>query len=1018
MTGPGWFPLALSDRLLEANATDGPGGVLELNGASGLAYAAFGVRGFDGDNGPTSAVIDVESASGEFFIAFSDYQNGRWVHTGPFTGSVEAEIPNTGDYVSPAAFVSEFNTCYVAVIVPAGSALTVQRINLGVHGGMLGPSTPGGMTVEGGDSAILVSWIASEDAPDPDFAGYMLERAPLLYGSYTPVSSSSLADQYYLDHGVVEGNLYRYRVASVDVSGNCSMYVTRSGGLVPGAQLDPVAILDLSPGPLLGPLEATLDLSRSFDPEGGTIDTYEIYSYGLGPLSGPTDHYDLTLQPGCYVIRAVVKVGPRTGDTSRVLKVYPQWKDQPVPVLPSSGDLPRLSYTRSGYLPSGEILHFGFDFSIPSIAVWRPGAAGNNLLPATSFGETPEFITEPVAFGDSLCVAVVMGDYSGVYTFNEQGARLTLGEGSSEPFTALLRLEGEEIGLVFPVESGGVTDIVFTSSGSGGTEIVVNNVFAPLTGLDAVYNPDTGAVDIIFGDAAQTQWRRHMPGVGVLDSAVIAPNPLMQVDLELDPSTGRPAMVHYLTTVPPTARYQALNADNATWSAAQDVDSSDLNLYPGDLVVNESGTYLLNGLDNAGNPVYMLYELEGSTWSIRSTYSVPFLAKRNVTLLVDPVSEDAHVTGQDASGAITQVLFPADGSPASVEWTESGVRGQGRELHGAAGADGLHVVYNDFEPGLTYHVSSTTGDTWVDQGTPFGGVTDLDLGSTSEGEVYFSFIDVNSAELHYWNGSSWAMQQGYPTMAGYRPCLSDQPLQDVIHWAVYIQPTGNLRFALGSQAQPFTFNAVAPTQSPVWDGTINNSGYLSSGDYIEVFALAGGTSPNGGDWGFFGLNNGDFKFEINTSGFAGDPQLWGRTVDSCVYESKAGTIRAYWIALGGIAGDSLILEEGDRSWPRTVFVTHDYDLGILYTEDFRRTVSMSHTWGGTALALECDFFGHDAVFQWSNYGDWERLPMPAGLRPGDGGYMSKAELIIGTDGRWHIVYHDYLTDAIMVRSTL
>jgi hypothetical protein len=128
MTGPGWFPLALSDRLLEANATDGPGGVLELNGASGLAYAAFGVRGFDGDNGPTSAVIDVESASGEFFIAFSDYQNGRWVHTGPFTGSVEAEIPNTGDYVSPAAFVSEFNTCYVAVIVPAGSALTVQRI--------------------------------------------------------------------------------------------------------------------------------------------------------------------------------------------------------------------------------------------------------------------------------------------------------------------------------------------------------------------------------------------------------------------------------------------------------------------------------------------------------------------------------------------------------------------------------------------------------------------------------------------------------------------------------------------------------------------------------------------------------------------------------------------------------------------------------------------------------------------------------------------------------------------------
>jgi hypothetical protein len=32
--------------------------------------------------------------------------------------------------------------------------------------------------------------------------------------------------------------------------------------------------------------------------------------------------------------------------------------------------------------------------------------------------------------------------------------------------------------------------------------------------------------------------------------------------------------------------------------------------------------------------------------------------------------------------------------------------------------------------------------------------------------------------------------------------------------------------------------------------------------------------------------------------------------------------------------------------------------------------------------------------------------------------MSKPQLFIGQDGRWHIVYHDWDTDAIYIRSTL
>jgi len=32
--------------------------------------------------------------------------------------------------------------------------------------------------------------------------------------------------------------------------------------------------------------------------------------------------------------------------------------------------------------------------------------------------------------------------------------------------------------------------------------------------------------------------------------------------------------------------------------------------------------------------------------------------------------------------------------------------------------------------------------------------------------------------------------------------------------------------------------------------------------------------------------------------------------------------------------------------------------------------------------------------------------------------MGMPELLIGDDGRWHIICHDYSTDFIMVRSTL
>jgi hypothetical protein len=65
----------------------------------------------------------------------------------------------------------------------------------------------------------------------------------------------------------------------------------------------------------------------------------------------------------------------------------------------------------------------------------------------------------------------------------------------------------------------------------------------------------------------------------------------------------------------------------------------------------------------------------------------------------------------------------------------------------------------------------------------------------------------------------------------------------------------------------------------------------------------------------------------------------------------------------------------------------------------------------TAVTLISNMGGEDTWFEWSNYGDWEQLPMP------EMEHMTMPELIVGMDGRWHIVYKNFLTDQIMCRST-
>jgi hypothetical protein len=399
-------------------------------------------------------------------------------------------------------------------------------------------------------------------------------------------------------------------------------------------------------------------------------------------------------------------------------------------------------------------------------------------------------------------------------------------------------------------------------------------------------------------------------------------------------------------------------------------------------------------------------------WTVRNTVTPQFQTGSATPLLVREATGNALVTGRDMNGTTYGALMRADGSTQDT-WTLLGGNGRGRELHGTAGADGLHVIYRDANPANVVHLSSATGGPWVFEGMPFPAAsTDLDLGSTRNGEVYASFVNVNSAELHYWNGAAWAVQQAYPAQAGYRPDIMDQPLGDELNWAVYIPVVDTIRYVKGSQTVPFAFTAVVgPEMSPVWD--LNVSGGIFEG----VNALAGGVAAINGRTGSYNWDGGAWElFFPSSTGFTGYAGTWGRTMANSVQLSPGylGFSAPTWFA-HNLVGETLRIErtligEVITSFPQTLSDRES---------DPHRTVSAGFAWGGAAsIGLICDFYGREPILEWGDFGLWENLKLPAGLDDASGAFMSCPQLIVGMDGRWHIVYHDLASDEIRCWSTL
>lgn len=1003
--GPGWFEIGLADssQLLVASSAASAGGNVVLDGASGLAYAVFGVWGFDGDNGPTSARIAVESIAGEYWVAFSDYLAGRWQYTGPFTASAEVEIPHVDAYTSPSAFISEKGYCYVAILAPQGSTLTVDELELGVHGGEHSPYPPKflKLSLVGTADAVQLHWGHSGSAIDPDFDGYIVERAPLTYGQYARLTPEPISADYYLDDTVASSTVYRYRVAAVDVSGNQSLWIPLVGMASPSGDLDPVAVLDLPRGPLYGPVGVSFDMSGSYHSGGETIDTYALdFGFGMPPYIGPSDTVMRTMQPGCYTIQCTVTSLSGDSTTTRMLRVYPTWQDNPVTIAEPDPLWPRSMQFRAATDPAnGEAVFFWYDTVALGLVAWRQGQAPLRLpiyeSPVLALGEPMLFegcVMLPVRAGTNAFLACL--DETG---FEWAGPRANLAVGDSVATT--IALTGEP-GVVYLEEFAGDYKIRLAYGLSQPTTLI--NPVDATTIFDAVYSAMANTIYVAYTKGADT-YCVSLPLDGSPPSVEVVTDKVAEyIDVEADPISGYPAVTwHYINQ-----QHFRQQETPSTWGPDVLVNGAVHNRLHADLVITDNGTFCANAEDSGA---LGLHEFDGVSWSQRNSvdYSGTF---SGTGIAIAPLAGGNFALADIADDAVGHFGIWNQGGT----YTHQSILGKseyiGMDLHGAGGSPDLHAVWVSGE-GIE-HFTSPDGVAWSEKAA-LPVAMSPEIAADSTGEVFLSYVSAGTGWLDLWDGAAWVNLDSHTASAGTQPVLSPQPFRDRVYWLVSdddaVPPEVHSRWwqADGTN-MGYTPDVV---HSPVWCGVINHR------DQGKHFVLASTLSIVNSNLGFYAVSSGilDEVCEVR-SDYMGSGLVSGRLMDTSSFSPRATTYMkdVYWFAQGPEYAPVRIVHWGmDPIDITSLEYSLDDSWAYVQTREQRRSISAGYAWGGSAVALIASYDGQDAWFEWDNFGDWENLPVPSSLES-----MSLPELIVGRDGRWHIVYRHLFSGQILCLSTL
>ena len=1000
IAGPGWQNLDLQYRQfvgLESGVTENSGS-LEMDGLGSGAYCVWGLHGFTGDTQPTGLRVDLSTISGEYYLAYSDFVAGRWQVAGPFTESMTYEYPAVTELSNPANLVSGRRNHFVAIIVPAGNSMTLFNFAVGVDGGSSGPDLIYSMDSKSNAARLVLNWIHSTSVNDPDFAGYSVERSPFPAGQFTRLTEENIFRDYFTDSSAELSITYLYRVTAWDTSGNSAPSwnfpaTRRIGGTAP-----PVCGVSLPRGPLTGPVEVTIDLSDSFDADEDPITDYQFdLGLGLGIINQPDPQLTVTLQPGCYVMQFRVTANGQHGNSARMLKVYPRWEDQSHLIETGTSLGLRNYIPRPFYDPQTEQLVFVYaDVSIPAIVSLAVDASGNI---------TRDYLLHAQRDGAMICSEPKLLD--GVWSFTV----------SAED--QLLLASWQNGKLVGNYQNGNITDSIFSCFVTdGGTRSYViyeeQNIgydiqlrdlntgaiitlapgLADARFLDAQWNPLAAALDLVYSGGGSTHWLRWSPVGGLLANVVLNPLDSPFVDIELDPATDRPAV---LFSDGSAIYYTALNVDNITWTAPVRVDPVDNDYAQTKLMYRDDTAWCYFG-DPAGTST--LYRKDAALWTPVNDADFPGGGVFSSAGYIPGVPGFLVLSiGVDG---ITRLTRMRDDGSEDALLEEDGWSRMGLELSAASSGSEIHVLQR---PGSNYlHYVSADGISWTET-TDAGNGTGGKIVADQNGDIYASLVNGGNAYLRQWNDPAWTDKQVNPISAGSLPLIYGQG--NALVFANFNGAAIPDEFYLKRDLNPSS--TLLPPTTSIWDGSI--AGFASSN--VRILVRYGGLNFIGGELGW--LNPGSAAIDPlfdEAFAFYDDPYCSGRHLEGCYYRNfLSGRSPVFYLAYGPGVGPARISQsEFSNDFQVQTFPAPypEFDLSA-----YRRTVSATTAWGDTAVGLIANLLGNYTVFEWDNFGDWEELPLPAALE-----HASHHELVVGPDGRWHIIYRDWLNDDLRVISTV
>ncbi len=1028
ITGPGYQSVKPQEYVRAVNFASVPDGKLESSGLPPFAWAAYALGNFPTDAFPTDLKVTTDSTGQEFWIAFADFDSGKWAFSGPFNASAQIQLPFAGKPGGLRDYVSAGGRAMFMVAVAPGNDVVLAGLELGIDGGTNAPGAPRQFEAVGADAGVFLRWRHSLDYGSADFVGYQVERAPLLSGSFEPLHAEPSRDVCFLDSSAEPDVPYRYRVASVDTSGNRSYTATLITKAVPGADTPPVLKVRFPSGPFHGATSVDFDFSGSYDPDNTSISEHKATDISSQVVAlGLDETQTMLLQPACYVMRLSVTSNGLTTSAEYQLKVYPKWNTSPVTVAGSPpGMAARLFASRMRYLDNGQRLAvFGHDSASDALVVWS-GAPGGSLTPHRIWSlVAPDSFEEPIMYKGSLIIPMVTGPSLVCVSWNEtlgaSGQLVAVPAVASGISRCSVVTDGSNCYAVSATQSAAVYDLTIT-----GVVDTPANEQRPVLGLPAIeavsaaYNAGANAIDVAYSDGAAVKWLRwDIAGHSVVDGADLAAAGSTCIDVEINPATGQPGVAYHHGG---KTRYREF--DGSVWSGEELVDNNVTNMLPFDLRFAHGTRYLSCAVDTGYSALYE-YDAGALNWVQRNTPAELASGGKDVTILQGAEPGEMLLLDRDSNNDVRLLsLLPGDNS--SVLKSFDACTGLGLQLRGAPGSDGLHLVCLDSDGKPLHFKGDDNGGGW--SGTPLSWnyATSIDIGAQGQGEVYLSLNNVDSSgdyQLEYWNPVGSAFTNAIPPLPGsadMHPFVGWHRGTNAVGWVYFDSAAGKLvRVKINQTDGPQMSDAMIG-MDPVWRGALAEPNGRNS------ILLYGGTNTWDGEVSLLedGASSVETLYDILFGGSSTlDPlaglQVSGRTLDGTVYLEAVSIgffgdylpAEAYAVAQGPLLNLARV-ETDYLNQRRMVFEGEDNPFYALFSRDYRRTVSVADANGGTAVTLIANLGGESPMLRWSNYGEWEDLVVPGGLE-----HMNRPELLMSLDGRWNIVYQDWATNELKCLSS-